>query len=683
MKKVLIYLVITLSLVFGGGYFLAFTKSGNDFLLPFINSYLKKKIKVADIKLDSFRLTPKHIMTKANINSMADVDIDGDFDVIKKSFNLTYKIDAKKIETKEFKFNEKVYIKGVAVGNIKKAKIFGLGKVANSKVEFKLDLENKKPKNITAKIDKASLKKLLLLAGQKPYADGIVTLVANIPSLDKQSLKGSAILDIKKGYTNSKLIKREFKVELPLKTVFNLDLRVNLKKDIAKAKITLLSNLLNLKTKRSFYNVKSNSFESDYQIDIKDLAKLYLITKTKLRGKFKGYGDIKYKKDLVATLNTSSLGGKIETILIADRLKAYLTNVSTNAIFYRLNLPKYTDARINGELILNSVKNLTGKFNIKADGVNKRLLLKKLYNFDSDRDIKYNLKADGTIKNQKIYLKADIKNSFGDIKLKNMVYKIKNNSLTTLYTLYLDNLAKLNYITKQKLVGNLKVDGHIKQDDSIMIDGHSNKFGGDIDFKLLDNKLTATVKGASALKIQGTLSYPAMLEAKTFSDFNYDLKTSKGKAVITMKEAKLLPSNLTKIIASLGGTDLTAKHYNNTKLIANLSKNLIIFDFKAISKAVSVLIDKGKIYQPEGRLDSKVLVTDNKRTIPLKLTGTTSNPKIKLDSSFVKDELKKKARERLKQEKVKLKEKLKKRLENKIKDKLKNDIAKDLLKKLF
>ena len=110
---------------------------------------------------------------------------------------------------------------------------------------------------------------------------------------------------------------------------------------------------------------------------------------------------------------------------------------------------------------------------------------------------------------------------------------------------------------------------------------------------------------------------------------------------------------------------------------------MIIFDFKAISKAVSALIDKGKIYQPEGRLDSKVLVTDNKRTIPLKLTGTTSNPKIKLDSSFVKDELKKKARERLKQEKVKLKEKLKKRLENKIKDKLKNDIAKDLLKKLF
>ena len=66
--------------------------------------------------------------------------------------------------------------------------------------------------------------------------------------------------------------------------------------------------------------------------------------------------------------------------------------------------------------------------------------------------------------------------------------------------------------------------------------------------------------------------------------------------------------------------------------------------FKAISKAVSIMIDKGKIYQPGGRLDAKVLVTDNKRVIPLKISGTTSNPKIKLDSSFVKDELKKKAK---------------------------------------
>jgi protein required for attachment to host cells len=95
------------------------------------------------------------------------------------------------------------------------------------------------------------------------------------------------------------------------------------------------------------------------------------------------------------------------------------------------------------------------------------------------------------------------------------------------------------------------------------------------------------------------------------------------------------------------------------------------------------MIDNGKIYQPSGRLDAKLIVKDKKRAIPLKIAGTTSNPKIKLDNSFIKDELKQKAKERVKKEGKRLKEKLKKRLEEKLKDKLKDDIAKDLFKKLF
>jgi hypothetical protein len=615
---------------------------------------------------------------------MADVDVDGDFDVFKKNFNLTYKVDAKKIETKDFKFDEKIYIKGIAVGDMKNAKIFGLGKVANSKIEYRLDLKDEKPRNITAKIDKASLKKLLLLAGQKPYADGIVTLVANIPSLDQKNLNGNAYLKITKGFTNSGLIMKDFKVQLPQKTVFNLDVDTSLKGNRVNATTKLLSNLLTLSTKSSSYDIKSNNFSSDYKLDVKDLSKLYTLTKMKLKGDFKADGKVNFKnKTLTAYLNTSSLGGNINTILVGDKLKASLKKVDTNAVFYKLNLPKYTVAKIDGDITLNSIKNLNGKFTINADGVNQKILLKKMYNFDSDRDIKYNLKTEGTIKKDKVFAKANLKNSFGNVELKDVVYDLKNSSLTALYTLYLDNLAKLNYITKQKLVGDLKVDGHIKQDNSIMIDGHSNKFGGTIDFKLLGNKLTANVKDASVLKIQKTISYPAMIEAKAFSDFNYDLKTSKGKALITMKEAKMLPNKLTNILKKLGGTDLAGEHYNDTKLIANLSKNLIDFDFKAISKSVSIMIDKGKIYQPEGRLDAKVVVKDKKRSIPLKISGTTSDPKIKLDSSFAKDEIKRKAKERLEKEKEKIKEKLKNKLEDKIKDKLKNDVAKDLFKKLF
>jgi len=334
---------------------------------------------------------------------------------------------------------------------------------------------------------------------------------------------------------------------------------------------------------------------------------------------------------------------------------------------------------------LKSIKKLAGDFKVTVNGINKKSLLKKLYNFDSDKDIKYNLVSNGSIKNNKVYAKADIKNTFGDVKLKDVVFDMKDASLSSLYTLYLDNLSKLNYITKQKLKGDLKVTGNIKKDKLFMIDGHSNKFGGTIDFKLLGEKITAKVKDAVLTKIQKTLSYPAMLEAKAFADFNYNLSNSKGKATITMKQAKMIPNKLTTILKKLGGTDLAGEHYNDTVLVANLSKSLIDFDFHAISKSVSILVNKGKVYQPSGRLAIKVVVKDKKRNIPLNISGTTSDPKIRLDSSFAKDELKARAKERLEKEKSRLKEKAKEKLKQKLGiDKInKEDIAKDLFKKLF
>jgi len=682
MKKILVSLVVILGLVFGGGYFLAFTQSGNNILKPFINSYLKQKVKEADIKIESFTLKPSHLTANATINDMANVNLDGDFFVTNKNFDFVYTVKANKIETKDFKFDEKIYIKGKVLGNPKKAMTFGVGKVANSDIEYKVDIIDEKPQNLTAKIDKASLKKLLLLAGQKPYADAIVSLTANIPSLDQNNLQGKAHLTLNNGKIDSKLLKKDFQLELPKNTTFNLNSDASFEKESVLAKSTLKTSLASLTLPNTNYNIKKSILTTNYNLDVKNLAKLYSITKMKLKGDFKAHGNIKLKnKNLQASLITPSLGGETKVNLNGDKLNATLKGVLTNALFYKLNLPKYTNAKLNANVNLKSIKKLNGEFKLSASGVNKRALLKKMYDFDPGSDIKYTINSKGSLKDNKVYANTDIKNTLSDVKLKNTVFDINKGSLKTLYEIYIAKLSKLNYITKQKLKGDLKLTGDITKDKTLTVNGKSNKFGGTINFTLKGDNLTAKVKDAVLTKIQDTLSYPPMLEAKTFADLNYNLSSSKGKAVITMKEAKMVPNSLTKIMASLGGVDLAAQHYNDTKLTANLSKKLIDFDFKAVSKAVSLIINHGKIYQPAGKLDAKLIVKDKKREIPLKITGTTSNPKIKLDSSFAKDELKRKSKERLDKEKDKLKEKL----ENKLKDKLKidADVAKDLFKKLF
>ncbi len=688
MKKLLITLLLLVGLLFGGGYFLAFTQGGNDILKPFINSYLKQKLKGIDIKVDSFTLKPNHIVANATINGMAKANVDGDFDLFKKSFDAIYTLKANKIETQNIKIDEKIYIKGKAVGDIKKALIFGVGKVARSDIEYKLDLIDQKPQNITAKIDRANLAKLLSLAGQKPYASGVVNLVANIPSLDEKNLKGSAKLSIISGKINSKLIKNDFKLNLPKNTTFNLNATALLNQNSIKVDAKALTSLANLFIKNLHYNLKSNSLKTPYTLDIKDLSKLNSLANMKLKGDFKANGKVSLKnKKFIATANTNSLGGKLSLIYHNDKALINLKNISSKAIFYRLTLPKYTDARVSGEVDIKSIKKLSGKFKLVADGVNSKRDLKRMYDFDIDRDIKYHLTSNGTLQNQKVFAIADIKNSFGDIKLKDIVYNLKAGSLNSKYELYIDKLSKLNYITKQKLVGDLKVVGEIKKAKDFIITGHTNKFNGSEEFKLVNNLLSATVKGAKLTGIQKTLSYPLMLEADADATLKYDLKSSSGSLNVVMQKAKMLPNKLTKIIKALGGTDLSAQHYNDTRLDAKLSKNLIDFNFIAKSKAVILKIANGKVFQPSGKLDATLEAKAGKNNLRFKIQGTTSNPKIKLDSSSIKDNLKAKAKERLKEKLNEKKEELKKRLEDKLKeklnDKLKDELKNGLFKKLF
>ena len=675
MKALLSTILTILLLLLAGGYFLAFTKDGNNILKPVINSYLTQKVKGADVKIDDFTLNPDHVVIFATINHMIKANLDSDFDLSNNSFNAIYTIKADKIETKNIKLDKKVYIKGKAIGDIEKSIISGFGKIANSDIAYKLDLIDNKPKNIVAKIDKAKLAELLTLAGEKPYANGVVNLVANIPSLDEKHLKGKANLTLTNCRVNSNLVQKDFKVKLPNKTTFNLNSSAILSQNSINVDAKLLSSLGNIFIKNLNYNLKSKYLKTPYIVNIAHLENLNSLTHMKLRGTLKANGNIHIKKGHISLSSyTKSFGGDTNVIYSGDKAIATLKNISTKTIFYKLRMKPYTDAKVTAKVDIESIKNLNGKFYLTADGTNSRYNLKKLYNFDIDRNVKYHLISKGTLKQHKIFAKADIKDNIANIKLQNIVYDLKSSYFKSPYEIYVDNLSKLNYITKQKLIGDLKIVGKISQTKDLIVTGHTNKFNGAEEFKLKNNLLSANVKSAKLTQIQKTLSYPLMIEANADATLSYDLKSSIGSLSLIMKQAKMIPNQLTKIIAGLGAVDLSKEHYNDTKLDAKLSKNLINFNFHAISKAVTLSIKNGLIYQPSKKLNAHLVVTMGNKNLKLKIKGTTNNPKIALDSSAVQDILKSKVEEKLKKKFDSTKEEIK----DKLKDKIKNTIFKDL-----
>lgn len=800
MKKVLISLAILVIILFGGGYLLLFTQGGNNLLLPTINSYLAKKVDGATVELTSFTLKPSHLKADATINSLIDITGDGDFDMFKKSINMIYTVNAKKIDTPTIKLDEKIYIKGKIIGDMQKSLIFGVGKVASAPLEYKLNLIENSPQNISAKIINADLEKLLLIAGQKPYAKGKVNLIVDMPNIKT----GKAKVDITGGVLNSKLVKKDFQVELPKNSTFETHVNSFIKDEILNFKSTTLTSLANLKTDDGLYNLTTKNLTSNYDIDIKNLANLKSITKQNFKGSLKANGVIKQSSDkLFVSLNTKSFGGESEVYYNGDKLKAMLSNLSSKTLLYKLNQPSYIDSKINSNIDIKSIKNLTGKYSLKVDGLLNRPIIKKLHGIDLPIGKKITLNSSGDLKDKKVYSKSNLLTTLGainidshifdiqkatlttlkattgviggsskidfydnklavilkdieskkvlklihqpihfsglinsniivaDIKklngkfdlsshgvlspslleggekihiktsgtlkddilsmptasvksklfnldVKKLNFNMKNNQLLALYHLSSDDLSTLNKITNQKLKGSLKVDGDIKIQKDLVVKGHSNKFGGEINFTLKNSNLTATVKNGSILKITDTLSYPKYLEGVANANLKYNLENSKGLANINMDKAKLLPSKITSFITKLKGVDLTAEHFNKTTLQARLSKNLIDFDFDAKSKSATLDIKNGKIYQPAGKLDAILNVGIGGSKYKTKVYGTTSSPKIKLDSSALRDEAKNKAKAKLKQ---KVKDELKKRLKIDTIDK--EEVIKGIFKKLF
>jgi hypothetical protein len=121
-----------------------------------------------------------------------------------------------------------------------------------------------------------------------------------------------------------------------------------------------------------------------------------------------------------------------------------------------------------------------------------------------------------------------------------------------------------------------------------------------------------------------------------------------------MQKAVMIQNELTNIIKTLRGVDLAKNRFNQALLEARLSKSLIDFDFNAKSKDTTITIDKGEIYQPSQKIKALLNLTIDKDSYRAKIYGTATSPRLKLDSSYMKekakDELKNRAKKKIEKE---------------------------------
>jgi len=411
MYKMFITFLVTLLFMFAATYFLLFTQSGNDAIKPYLQKLISRKAQM-DIKLLKFTLKTDHIDIECLVGKDSKLQASGGINLFLKSFDIDYNIDAKDLKTKWAVIEGKLKIDGVAKGDLKKFFLNGAGEAMDTDIRFAALIEDKKPKNLIFESKQAKIDKILALLNIPSYSSGLAKINADLKNLDSQNPKGDINITVNQAHIDTALIKRDFDIDLGKSFSFNGDIKTKIENGVANSKINLTSTLANLNTKKTVYDINKAAFKSDYLVVIPKLSKLYPLTKRRLKGYIKAWGNVSYKDDkLIVDGSSKTLGGKVD--FKAQNLQIFVKakDISVKKLSSMLMYPAVFDAKAdikasfhtktkrgdlnvtmqNGKLLQNSLTDLVyafGSFDLTKERYNKSTLKadidKNLATFDLD-----------------------------------------------------------------------------------------------------------------------------------------------------------------------------------------------------------------------------------------------------------------------------------------------------------
>lgn len=405
-------------------------------------------------------LTPNKAEIKSNlISPIAEIFMNRTIlDLTTNNLKTDYKIDIKNLSKLEGIISKKLNGQLLTNGSFKlfdeTIQIEGDSNVFEGITKFNAEFVNLNPSFIKFSIENSKLEKLLQVINEPIYATGDLNVQGNIKKLDANKLDGAINTRINNGLIISEVANTITKQNMKEKINFDLKVDTNLLQNEAISKMNIETSIGNLSTQNSVYNLKDNSFNSDYLINIQSLANLRDILNMNLKGKLDLNGEISNKDHSIAILGKAdTLGGAFDFTFKNDKLNANLKNIDIQELSYMLDYSKIFDSKANFSLDYDSLLkkgNLVGKLN------NGHLLENNFVTL-----IKQLSKIDLT---QEIYEKFDINTQINDrILTSNLIMQSQNTQINikdAVVDLEKNQIdAKINSTLKEKtLFVNLKGD---------------------------------------------------------------------------------------------------------------------------------------------------------------------------------------------------------------------------------
>jgi len=369
---------ILILLIVGAGC-LFFSDFGNNLTKPYVENLIKEKSGL-DVKLEKFDLNFGDLDISANVNDAANVNVKGKYSLFARSFDLNYDANAHDLAKLGIKTSEGLSLKGQILGDLDKFGINGSGRIFDSNVKFLANLKDLKPLDLQIDAKALNVEKALAVASLPIYAKGNIDILSDIKA-GNGGADGNASIKSSNLILNESAFK-DMNISIPKGVQITLNSDITAQNDVLRAASKIDSTLGKISAEKSEFDLKNKTLNSDFNLNLPDLAKLESLIGRKISGDVKANGNLKtdfstlelsnsqisafkdaLKADAEAKYDLKNKNGELSAKLNANDLAA-LQNV------LGMKLQGKANGELSAALAQNELKNLSLNLNAMGGNLN-------------------------------------------------------------------------------------------------------------------------------------------------------------------------------------------------------------------------------------------------------------------------------------------------------------------------
>lgn len=538
-------------------YTILFTGFGNDLVKPYAEKIIKSKSGI-DVKFTEFKIGFSSADIKALVNSDLNLSVFGNYNLFKRNFNFNYAVEVSSLKSLGLNLKQKMTLSGIAKGALNNFIVDGSGLMVGSHLEFATRIKEFKPFELKLNANNINIEELLAILNNKPYIKGKINLTADINEKDVKRA-GIAKIVIQKAYTNNEIIKRDFNISLPKNFNISVNSDIKIENEVATANTVINSPIATAKAIKSVYNIEQNILNSDFSLNIPNLANLEPIIKQKLSGKIDLNGNLELKANKISFLDAAAngLGGSILAKLKDNKINVNINSIKLDEILKLVSMPPFINGSINGNAVINNINNYlltNGSANLKIQKASLRHTeLKKFANISLLKDINFNSDINININNGIAVINSNLISDLLKLNKFDATYELSTNNANATLQANIDDLSKFDDIVGQKLNGNIDINANanIKANKISNLNLSAKAFGGEVLAKLVNQNLNLNLNNIHIQDLFSLIAQKPLINGILNAKLNLDsinLENLNGKGDIAINNAMINAKNASELL---------------------------------------------------------------------------------------------------------------------------------------